>query len=350
MQILENKVGAANANTFKKRKRYQRLQKQINNGEYYVSVLRLLEELVNELAEINKNAAKEQRIVGDYTGDKIKINRVSKLVLEQLDAVKAFKKTMEKIKNLEGLEDDSFDADDEVAENIKDVANQALEMLIEMEDNARKKQYDCVQSFLRIYWGEDTKEAQKKRGSSMTLEDIMKAGVADIGFFDRMLYAATQTEDVMMNLIAEAVRREKNVRNSVMLAYRNEIQSITTKLYRSGSDTSFMFVKDSNGYPLKIVSPFDYQKYESDLQKYMEKIKKDPNIKKADWDRLRQDWEHDHSEDYEYSFEEGGETYILKLRVPKKSLYANRNFQAGWSDVQKEYYEYMMNAKASLLE
>ena len=110
-----------------------------------------------------------------------------------------------------------------------------------------------------------------------------------------------------------------------------------------------MFDKDSNGYAYKITSPFDYQKYDRDLEKYMEKVKNDPTIKKSEWDKLRQDWEFEHSENFEYTFEENGEEIILTLRVPKRSLYANRHFQEGWSDAQKKYYKYMMDTKASFI-
>ena len=141
--------------------------------------------------------------------------------------VRSFKAVLEDIKTMKRFKDDSLDSDDEIIDNIVNLANEMLDTLQEMEGKARDKQYDCVQAFLKIYWGEDTEEARKARGSNLTLKDIMDAGSSDIGLFDRILYAATQTSDVMMNLIAESVRREKATRNQVMLAYRNEIQSIT---------------------------------------------------------------------------------------------------------------------------
>ena len=74
----------------------------------------------------------------------------------------------------------------------------------------------------------------------------------------------------MMNIIAEAVKRQHSKRDAILRKQGKEIRSITKALFDSGSDTSFMFVKDKDGNPIKLISDYDYEKFDAELEKYKE--------------------------------------------------------------------------------
>ena len=76
MQIFEERVGVKNANTSKFRRRYERLQRQVDNGQYHTSILKLLEDLADEIARVNRESKDSMKVV-DYKNDKFLINSVS---------------------------------------------------------------------------------------------------------------------------------------------------------------------------------------------------------------------------------------------------------------------------------
>ena len=42
-----------------------------------------------------------------------------------------------------------------------------------------------------------------------------------------------------------------------------------------------MFEMDENGYPKRIISDYDYDKYEQEREEYIKEIKNNPDIKKS---------------------------------------------------------------------
>ena len=189
---------------------------------------------------------------------------------------------------------------------------------------------------------------QKLRGDTTTLDDIMEMANQDINFFDRFIWAANTTNNEMMNLIAQAVKEAHEKRDSKLRKQLQEVRNITQKLYQSGSNTNFMFEMDKNGYPKRIISDYDYDKYEQEREEYIKEIKNNPDIKKSQYDELIREWEDQHTQSISFSYtNDEGVTKSLKLSVPiyEKAVKVKDSL----NDTQYKYWQFMMNKKAQML-
>ena len=215
-----------------------------------------------------------------------------------------------------------------------------------MEQNARSKQVDAVKAFLKIYWGEDV---EMPDGTKVSVTDIMNMAITDINIFDRFLYAANTTNDEMMNVIAEAVKQANYRRDNKLRKQLKEVRAVTKELYDSGSDTSFMFEKDAEGYPKKIISDYDYDRVDREVAAYEEQIKADPNIDKADYKELIDEKRRSLTSrrvNYLYT-DSNGNSKKLTLYVP---IYdAAVKVEDRTTTAQYNYYKKMLDMKAEML-
>lgn len=320
-------------------------QRDIDNGAYIVSTVKMLEGLIKN---IKTQEVKLKKLDSKLKADPESLETIrslSSILLEQLDLVEAYSDVLSQLSNNDLLDNDDNTGNDALLDDIRDLAKDLSETLTRIEKNARRKQYDTVAAFLKIYWGEDKTLPD---GSTMTLQFIMDTASADINFFDRFLYAANTTNDEMMNLVAEAVKRASEKRNNKLREQLKEVRSITKELYDSGSSTSFIFERDSDGYPSKIISDYDYARYEKELEEYKDSIRKDSSIDKSEYDALEKDWIQKHSRTVKYHYTDSkGATKSLSLTVP---IYdAPVKVKDRLTSAQYKYYKKMMDMKAEML-
>ena len=334
-------------NTDRRTKKFlQKIQKDIEAQEYLLSISKLLNELVREINDISKKLNRMDKNLEKYPDSLRAINGYSSFILEQLDLINSFEDILEQLQNIELLEQD--DSNTYLISEIKQISADLKSTLSTNKINVRKKQVEVVKSFLRLYWGEDSLEMQKLRGDTTTLDDIMEMANQDINFFDRFIWAANTTNNEMMNLIAQAVKEAHEKRDSKLRKQLQDVRSITQKLYQSGSNTNFMFEMDENGYPKRILSDYDYDKYEQEREEYIKEIKNNPDIKKSQYDELTRKWEDQHTQSIRFSYtNDEGVTKSLKLSVPiyEKAVKVKDSL----NDPQYKYWQFMMNKKAQML-
>lgn len=255
-------------------------QKEIEQGEYIVSTLKMLENISNSLNNFERRLSKLEKQLEQHPDSLEVIRKMSHIILDQLDTVKAYSDITKTLANSDLIENDDFTGNTNLLEDIKDIASELSVSLDRMEQNARLKQVDVVSTFLKIYWGE---KKEMPDGTVVTVSDVMNMATTDINIFDRFLYAANTTNDEMMNIIAEAVKQANYRRDNKLRKQLKEVRATTKELYDSGSDTTFMFEKDAEGYPKKIISDYDYERVEKELEDYRKQIEADPNIDKGDY-------------------------------------------------------------------
>lgn len=322
-----------------------RRQKEIEQGEYIVSIAKLLENIQGSIVNAERKLEKFKKKMEQNPDSQEAIRRLSSLVLEQLAIVDAYSDIVTSLANNDFLENDDIISNPDILDDIKDVAKDIAETLGRMKTNARSKQVDAVAAFLKIYWGE---KRVMPDGTEVTVDDLMEMASKDINFFDRFLYAANTTSDEMMNIIAEAVKKQQNKRDAILRRQSKEIRSITKELFDSGSNTSFMFVRDKDGNPYKIISDYDYERYDSELAAYKEQIRNDKSIDKEDYDSLEKEWIQKHSKSVSYTYHDSeGNVQKLKLTVP---IYdAPIKVKDRLTAAQYKYYTKMMDMKAEML-
>ena len=109
-----------------------------------------------------------------------------------------------------------------------------------------------------------------------------------------------------------------------------------------------MFELDSNGYPKRIISDYDYNRYEQERQQYIDSLKEDKDIKKSQYDELIREWEDQHTQTIKFNYiDNEGNNKTLRLSVP---IYENAvKVENKLSAIQYKYYQMMMNKKAQML-
>ena len=324
----------------------KKLQKDIDAQEYLLAISKMLDGLTNEIKDITNRVDRMSERLSRHQDSLATINGYSGFIVNQLDLINAYEDILEQLQNIDLLEQD--DSNINLIDSIKTVSSELKSILSRNKVNARTKQVEVVKAFLRLYWGEDSVEMQKLRGDTTTLDDIMNIANQDINFFDRFIWAANTTSNEMMNLIAQAVKEAHEKRDSKLRKQLQEVRSITQKLYQTGSNTSFMFEMDKNGYPKRIISDYDYDRYEQEEEKYIEEIKNNPDIKKSQYDELIKEWRDQHTQSISFSYtNDEGVTKSLRLSVPiyEKAV----KLKDSLSDIQYQYWQFMMGKKAQML-
>lgn len=319
-------------------------QKAYEQENYLHSIALMLKELNYNLERQEVHIKKAEKQFSKNSSSLQNIRRISNILLEQLDLVEAHQDILEYIAQ-GGLKLDSVE-DPSLLEDIVDIANDLLVQLRDLKVEARRKQYDVVYAFLKLYWGDTNKNMLNRE--EVSLEDIMKAGVQDPNIFERFLYSVATSSDEMLNLIATAVKKANNRRDDYLRDRLKDVRTATKELYDSGSTSTFMYEKDKNGYPSKIISDYDYAKYNAELEAYMEQIKNDPNIERDQYQELRQKWVQDHSKTVTFEYTDlQGKSAELKLTVP---IYdADRTVKERLTEAQYKYYMTMMSLRAEQL-
>lgn len=325
-----------------------KFQKQLEQERYIASTIAMLESLTNSINSQEAKIKKLQKRLEKNPDSLEVIQRYSNLLLEQLDLVKSFSPIMKQLTNADLLEDDDMTGNSQLIDDIKEMANDILTTLDRMEKNARDKQYDVVYSFLKIYWGEDKVLPDGTKVELGGENGIMNMAMTDINFFDRFVYAVNTTNDEMMNLIAEAVKQAHERRDAKLRKQLKNVRVVTKKLHDSGSSTSFIFERDKDGYPSKIISDYDYARYERELAEYTDKIEKDPNIEKGDREGLIKEWIQKHSRTVKYHYTDfEGNKQTLTFTAP---IYdAPVSVRDRLTSAQYDYWKTMMDMKASML-
>ena len=350
-KLLQTQLAIANEKELKgvsvvgKRKLLAK-QKEIEQGEYIVSTLKMLENISGSIGNFEKKLTKLGKQLEQHPDSLEVIRQMSHIILGQLDTVKAYSDIVKTLANNDLLENDDFTGNSSMLDDIQDVAEELSKTLDRMEKNARMKQVDTVKAFLKIYWGEDR---EMPDGTKVSVTDIMNMAIKDINIFERFLYATNTTSDEMMNVIAEAIKQANYRRDNKLRKQLKEVRATTSTLYDSGSDTSFMFEKDADGYPKRIISDYDYDRVEKEVADYEEQIKADPNIDKSDYkDLIDEKRRKLMSRQIKYSYtDSNGNNKSLTLYVP---IYdAATKVQDRLTTAQYNYYKKMMDMKAEML-
>lgn len=323
-----------------------RKQKEVDSGYYIVSICDMLEEIQSSIESCERNLARKKRTLSSNPNSLKVINSISELILEQLDLAEAYLDITASLSRGEHLENDDFTGNDELLDDIKQTAEDIHATLKNIKDAALDAQELVIKNFLTIYWGE---KKTLPDGTEVTVDDIMNFGIKDPNLFERFIYSAGTSNDEMLNVIAQAMKQKQDDRDDILKKHFADIRTITKRLYDSGSDSSFMLEFDENGVPKKhVISDYDYDRYERELEAYKEEIKNDPNIPKQSYKELIYKWCQEHTKTIKYKFEtEGGRTLELPLSVP---IYEkDTKLEDTLTPEQYAYYKKMMDLKAEML-
>lgn len=347
IQITRDKELRLRFKTANKNNVFLKTQKEIDNGRYLLSITIMLHNLLNTIKSHEARIQLLDEKLKEHPDSLKVIRQYSQILLDQLDTVASYEDIMNTLANVDLIEINDDNANSKIVSEIQESASELLKVLGRIKTNARSKQYDVVYSFLKIYWGEDKVLSDGTKLSLDGENGIMNIARKDINLFDRFLYAVNTTNDEMLNLMAEAVKQANEKRDTVLRDQVRVVRGITNKLYKSGSDTSFMYEKDENGHPVRIISDYDWARYDKELEEYKKSLK-DSRETKEDTELLIQNWIQKHSKSIKYEYTTiDGKKKQLEMTVPIYN--APLSIKDRLSPEQYEYYKVAMGMKAEVL-
>lgn len=314
----------------------EQIEKKFRTGQYALAISELLQHLQTELGQYEAKLKRLEK--NDGAHDALwQIAQISTILVQQQRTVESFKDVISQLQDVKTLDADGFGATPELLSKIQTLSKDIQSLLSGVETNINKQKFENVYAFLKLYWGEDKVD----QGKMYSLREMLSVAASDVGFLDRFAYSFHECSDPVIALLGQSVKEQHEKRDKILLGLNNRIRIATDKLYRSGSNTNFMFVTNEKGEVIGIQSRYNYKQWYEDRNAYKKQLK-EQNVSSYEYKRLMKKWDFDNQT---LSQDEFG----LEMFVPS-SKYDLPDFQAGWTTAQKEYYNTMMQIKADLTD
>ena len=319
--------------------RIQELENQLRKKEYAASILSFLKNAVTALDRVN--------IIDTSLTTFDSLNEVASQIFEVKENIGIYKNVITKLLDIKSLvkEGELTESD---ANTIQEWAKTLNSLVTTVSDKLYKKEYDLVYALLKPYWGED--DVKKAGGSSsfeVALSDLLKCSTININYFDRMLASMTEVSDPVLATLGAVIKDMHSIRDEKLKDIQLDIRRITDDLYKSGSDSSFMFETLEDG-TVKIVSTVDWNAYNRAYKAQKEHYEA-AGIPKSKIKTLMDKWEQENMDYEEFDFLRVGS--ITEAEGKPKVYVPNSKYRKAlpkMTDAQRTYYNLMMGIKASL--
>ena len=332
----------------------QEEEAKIQTGQYLSAITEILTSLYQQIADtttwINAlqdadNTRYSSSKLSDEDKHLIDVKNKAIVINNTLQLIQAVKDILPFIDNYENFEQDLelTETDPVFKDTLLTLVkrlNTGNGNLNQIEQELRKQQFDVIQAFLKIAWGEaDVKTIAGVEET--TLSSIIKDALFDPTYADTLVNAISNCNDPMIALVGEMMTIRHRVRDAKLRDIDFKIRVATEKLTQSGSKSDFMYIKDKDGNINLLMQ------YDPDLYKQAKEAFLRTNPKQRDIDQ----WIQDNTETLTltHTIKHGNKeyTYAYEEVVPKASLYPSAAYNS-LTTAQKEYHQTMMEIKAAM--
>ena len=334
------------------------IEEKIEQAKYTASVADGLRDISNELKTLmnGQNLFKVKSSDDPFTLLKYKASWIWRAI----QFIQANKDVVQMLTHPEDLSNEDFDVSPELIDEVKSIAQEVNESIIKLDDFIKEKQFSTVYDFLRMYWGDsDVKEFDSKKYS---LQELLYSAPKDSNILERFFLSMNTASDSVLGLIHQAVLQQNRKRDKMLEQVMFHIRDVTDKLYKSGSDSKFMFEFDENGVATgNLMSNVDWVKWKSDIQKFKESLEKrgydkqyiQRQVNKFRASRLKNQKLFGGSAQFQTILKtlvkdiygsDNIDDFYEDLLLPDLNLYGNNNLDK-LTQPQREYYYTMMALK-----
>ena len=218
-------------------------------------------------------------------------------------------------------------------QTLQKVAKEALDLLNKHEGVMTNLRKDTMTDIAIQVVGDNVVDG-------VAVASLVEQASADSSIMD-WLYSVGRQSNFLVSTMGTVIRDAQIERDQIVNGYRLAISRATNTLYKSGSNTEFMYVRNDKGF-YRIASDIDFDAFSRDKAKYRAQMKA-KGLRGFQLKDAMDAWMEEHTEiDGKYS---------QVSRIPKRSEYGTiTNFQEGWTDAQKEYYDTVMKIKGQIEE
>ena len=318
-------------------KEIKQIEKAFRNKQFVDGILLYTKNITDLLEAVNneiQNTTIDQDTPLEGLNQQAKLIEMIQLEIQNaLPVLKALTKT-----------DSWEDLLEEDKTTLKDTVLPLLSNIEEFQEVASSKKFILTYVFLKKYWGsEDIKQSGTSSGLAVSLTESLKIGTG-INPIDRFINSLTEVSDPVIATLGAAIKDMHEDRDDQVKKLQYSIRTITDELYRSGSDSSFMYVTDENGFT-HLRSGIDWTSYYRDRSNYKKSLQAQGYSRRAVATKMAI-WEQEQLGEVTYNFQTvAGAAYPVTLLVPKQ-YYSDP--LTGLTAAQQTYYKKMMAIKYDL--
>ena len=301
----------------------EQLMRELNNKRYYSGVLNFMQEASNQVSGIDQML---QNI--PQTGTEIEKAFATAKILQDIKSLKDQFYPL-----ISALADDNLTIDESIGQADIDNIRQTAKILKEFIDKKDKVIDDLTESTMVTLMTQIVGDTAPD-GQSML--NVIRMAAADSTYYD-YLYSVGRASNPIIGAMGSIIRNAQDERDGFMNNMSLRIRRATDKLYKSGSDSSYMYEDDGH-----IVSDIDWGLYKAARKAQIKSLYKQ-GLRDFDLKQAIEDWEDINTEDRVVD-----STNNRTERVPNWQYRKNYDFQENWTPAQKEYYDTMMQIKGEI--
>lgn len=324
---------------------------QLEQQHYFASCTATIAYITSDVKALMQEAEKLGVVYKETTSlERININ--AGLIGRMLTAIQGYTPFLETLLDLPTLvKQDKINMEMSAARQLADVANQILSSLDSLERDVKFMKLNVLKQLFSLYYGDLGKAPEwandVEKANWQSIDLILQQAERDISFWDTNMFSAGDSRSVLINILHHIIAGQKQKRNDIIFKLCMMMQEARAKLAAAGHDDKFVYQFDENGKPTGYyVGEIDMVKFEKARDAFIAELDKQ-ELDVYERQRAINDWEEKNMEEIPVGapYEDG--SYRMEM-LPKKSIYGNPDFNAGWDDAQKEYYRAIIDMKADM--
>ena len=299
------------------------VMKELNNKKYYSGILKFLEEASVQIAEID-NMVMRMPTTGTELEKAFKTARI-------LQDIKALKQQYYPL--VSALANKTLTIDESIGQeditNIRQTAEKLQNFFDKKKGVLDKWTEGTMINLMTQIIGNTTPDGQ-------AVINAIRMAAADSSMVD-YLYSVGRASNPVIAAMGTIIRNAQDSRDEQINHIALRIRRATDKLYKSGSNTEFMYENDGH-----IASDIDWELYRYARDAAYKSFYKQ-GLRGFDLKEAMELWEDANTEDRVVD-----QTTGRTEKVPDEQYRKARDFQKDWTQEQKEYYDTMMQLKGEI--
>lgn len=322
------------------------LRLEIANKQYESACYMILEDVTNKLVRLSIEMEKIAKIPETINPSLSILNTLSSQINKIVDFNDAYEPLVNAMLGIENLAKSgevilSEDAVNKIQEKAIEV-NAACRILKEQSKTLR---FEAIKNMVGLTMDEKTLlSLPSNPQEANSLEMLCRKATRDISTIGQMVSSLGDSSNILLNVLHSVVVNQQAKRNNIINEYYSYLQADEAELNKAGHTNEYIIEKDENGIPTgRFESPYDFKKYEEAEKKALEDIAATSQGDDMVASAMFRIWEEQNTEMVVVDEDTGRQE-----RMPKLSLYPNKNFQKGWDKAQIDYYNDIISLKARL--
>lgn len=233
--------------------------------DYTSGILQRLTDLTTKLRTITSKDVDDK-----YIENKAELLREIKTFTNSY--IPTLESLQEVIQAIEDSEYEDIPFTEEQFKQLKDTIKDAEQQILWLNNKYAKYSKELFTEYIKVFLDEYNKAVSLK--NKVDVDTFMDYISRDISFIDRWLYAAQDSNNLLIRIIDKIVSNQKEYARLDTLDDTKLIQNAALKAEKAGvKDFSFIFEKDENGIPTgKYVTDVDTRKFNKEKKEFQKKL------------------------------------------------------------------------------